>query len=283
MTKILILSDLHTEFVAQCWALPEELPDFEVCVLAGDIAGSPAKGVDFATTAPALIGKPIVYVPGNHEFYGGEIENRLRVGKEAAAGTNVRLLDRNVAIIAGVRFVGAILWTDYELYGQQPWTMAMAARRLNDHVWIERRGPRGALRFFPAAAVAHQHADRAFVEDELGKPFDGVTVVVTHHAPHPGSVAERFADDGLTPCFVSDLTAVIERHAQALWIRGHVHDNFDYRVGATRIFCNPKGYGPMRPEKRIENVAFEGGRIDIEPPASDPRTDASASFRPSRN
>ena len=145
MTRILVLSDLHTEFVSQFWDLPEELPDFDVCVLAGDIAGSPEKGVDFAARAPALIGRPIIYVPGNHEFYGGEIENRLRVGKEAAAGTNVRLLDRDVAIIDGVRFVGAILWTDYALQGNAPWSMAMAARGLNDHVRIERRGPMGAV------------------------------------------------------------------------------------------------------------------------------------------
>ena len=258
--KLLILSDLRTEFVAQCWALPEELPDFDICVLAGDIAGSPEKGVDFAATAPALAGKPIVYVPGNHEFYGGEIENRLRVGKEAAVGTNVCLLDRDIAIIAGVRFVGAILWTDYALYGQQPWTMAMAARGLNDHVRIERRGPQGALRFTPADALARHLAARAFIEDALAPPYDGPTVVVTRHAPHPGSVARRFANDALTPAFVSDLSEVIDGYAPALWIHGHVHDNFDYRVGATRV-SNPKGYGPMRPGKRIENIAFDVGRV----------------------
>ena len=171
MTKILVLSDLHTEFVAQCWALPEKLPDFDVCVLAGDIAGSPEKGVDFAATAPALIGKPIIYLPGNHEFFGGEIENRLRVGKEACAGTNVRLLDRDVAIIGGVRFVGAILWTDYALYREQRWSMAIAARGLNDHVRIERRGPQGALRFTPADALARHGADRDHIETILSVPL----------------------------------------------------------------------------------------------------------------
>ncbi len=261
MTKILVLSDLHTEFVAQCWALPEKLPDFDVCVLAGDIAGSPEKGVDFAATAPALIGKPIIYLPGNHEFFGGEIENRLRVGKEACAGTNVRLLDRDVAIIGGVRFVGAILWTDYALYREQRWSMAIAARGLNDHVRIERRGPQGALRFTPADALARHGADRDHIETILSVPFDGPTVVVTHHAPHPGSVAARFVNNDLTPAFVSDLSEVIDRHAPAMWIHGHTHDCFDYRVGGTRIVCNPRGYGPMRPGRRLENVAFDVGRI----------------------
>jgi predicted MPP superfamily phosphohydrolase len=172
LTKILILSDLHTEHL-QYWALPEELPDFDVAVLAGDIAGSPEKGIDFAATAPAPIGKPVIYVPGNHEFYGGEIEHRIRVGKEAAAGTNVRLLDRDVAVIDGVRFVGAILWTDYALQGQQGWSMAMAAQGLYDHKAIERRGPQGALRFAPADALARRRADRDYIETVLSVPFDG--------------------------------------------------------------------------------------------------------------
>lgn len=260
MTRLLILSDLHTEF-PQFWSLPEYLPNFDVCVLAGDIAGSPKDGIDFAATAPAFAGKPVIYVLGNHEFYGGEIENRLRVGKESAIGTNVRLLDRDVAVIDGVRFVGAILWTDYRLHGKQPWSMVMAARGLNDHVRIKRRGPRGALRFMPADALARHRADRAFIEDALATPFDGPTVVVTHHAPHKGSVARGFDNDPLTPAFVSDLSEMIDRHRPALWIHGHTHDNFDYRAGATRIVCNPKGYGPMRPGKRIENVAFDVGNV----------------------
>lgn len=261
MTRLLVLSDLHTEFVAQCWALPEELPEFDVAVLAGDIAGSPATAVDFAAKAPALASRPVLYVPGNHEFYGGEIENRLRVGKEAAQGTNVRLLDRDVVIFGRARFVGTILWTDYRLLGNQPLAMADASRGLNDHARIERRGPKGALRFLPVDALARHEADRAFIEAALAEPFDGPTVVVTHHAPHPGSVAERFRNDPLTPCFVSDLSEVIHRHQPALWIHGHTHDCFDYRVGATRIVCNPKGYGPMRPGKRLENVEFAVGTV----------------------
>lgn len=82
-----------------------------------------------------------------------------------------------------------------------------------------------------------------------------------HHAPHPGSVAERLANDGLTPCFVSDLLDVIERHRPALWIDGHTHDSFDYRVGRTRIVCNPKGYGPKRPGTRLENAEFDVGKV----------------------
>ena len=126
---------------------------------------------------------------------------------------------------------------------------------------IVRRVLQGALRVTPADALARHLDDRSFIEAELSKPFDRPTVVVTHHVPHPGSVAERFANDALTPAFVSDLSEVIDRYAPALWIHSHTHDLFDYRVDATRIVCNPKGYRPIRPRRRIDNVAFDVGRV----------------------
>ncbi len=135
--------------------------------------------------------------------------------------------------------------------------MEVAESGMYDHRLIRA----GGEAFTPRHALARHQADLAFIEAELAKPFAGPTVVVTHHVPHPGSVAGRFANDALTPAFVSDLSEVIDRYAPALWIHGHTHDSFDYRVGGTRIVCKPKGYGPMRPGRRIENVAFDVGMV----------------------
>jgi len=74
-------------------------------------------------------------------------------------------------------------------------------------------------------------------------PFAGATVVVTHHAPHPGSLHARYKADLLSPAFISDLTAVIESGRPDLWVHGHTHHTFDYTVGPTRIVCNSRGYG----------------------------------------
>ena len=67
--------------------------------------------------------------------------------------------------------------------------------------------------------------------------------MVTHHAPHPGSLHPRYQNDVLSAAYVSYLTAVIEAGKPDLWVHGHVHTSFDYRVGGTRILCNPHGYG----------------------------------------
>ena len=78
-------------------------------------------------------------------------------------------------------------------------------------------------------------------------PFTGPTIVVTHHAVHRNSVAPIYRDDWVTAAFVSDLSELIEAYQPALWVHGHVHNSFDYRVGQTRIIANPHGYGKENP------------------------------------
>lgn len=88
----------------------------------------------------------------------------------------------------------------------------------------------------------------------MAKHFAGATVVVTHHAPHPGSIAPRYQRDLLTGAFASDCEDLILAGQPTLWIHGHMHHSADYRIGATRVLCNPHGYGR-------ENPAFNSALI----------------------
>lgn len=151
-----------------------------MAVLAGDIAGSPRQAVHFGHES--FPNKPVIVVAGNHELYGREVEISMRTGKEYAGTTaHVHLLDCDVVVIDGVRFVGATLWTDYKLFAHPEWSMAQAARGLN-HYRIERRGPMGSARFSPEDALDRHVDDCRFIETTLAAPFDGPTVVATHHA-----------------------------------------------------------------------------------------------------
>ncbi|GJE04655.1 hypothetical protein [Methylobacterium isbiliense] len=76
------------------------------------------------------------------------------------------------------------------------------------------------------------------------------TVVVTHHAPSRRSIHPSCAGDPLNPAFASDLDHLIKAARPALWVHGHVHSSFDYRISTTRVICNPKGYG-------AENLSFD--------------------------
>ena len=75
MTRLLVLSDLHFEH-HPTWSLPDAFPPFDVAVLAGDVDVSPERAVHRLAQAPGLAERPIVHVPGNHEFYGGCLDGK---------------------------------------------------------------------------------------------------------------------------------------------------------------------------------------------------------------
>lgn len=229
--KIGVLSDLHLPTYGT-QLQPAQACD--VMILAGDIAEGLA-GIAWAETVYTC---PIIYVIGNHEFYGHDMDVLDRQLQERVEGTNITLLRDAMTVIAGVRFIGATLWTDFELFGTPEVSAHFARSGMNDYKVIGKGG--GAL--MPADTRALHRASRAYLERTLAEPFAGKTVVVTHHAPSPKSVAPRFLGDPFTPCFVSDLETLVAASGAALWIHGHVHDSFDYTLGQTRVLCNPKGY-----------------------------------------
>lgn len=225
----------------------------DVLVLAGDIAQG-TRAIGLFKDWPV----PVVYLAGNHEFYGLEFEDTRAALRAAAAGTHVTFLDNEVADFGGVRFLGTTLWTDYrlELNRTQRQLMETAETRLNDHFQIRCRPGK----FTPQRALAEHELSRAWLEGELARPYDGKTVVISHHGPHRLSVHPRYAGEPLNACFVSDLSDLL-RQAD-LWVHGHVHDSFDYNVLGCRVVANPAGYAMNRrsvdhaKELVFENKAF---------------------------
>ena len=198
--RIRIHSDLHLEFAP--FVPPEN--DADVIVLAGDIANG-AAGVEWARETFA---KPVLYLAGNHEYYEGEFEAVQEAMGAAARKRSVELLDCSEVVVHGVRFLGCTLWTDYSLA--------------------------------PEDAIALCARHRAWLAAALATPFPGKTVVITHFAPHPRSIAPGYVGHRANPGFVLDLGEMMG--SAALWIHGHTHTFFDYRAGGSRVICNPRGY-----------------------------------------
>lgn len=260
--KLYVLSDLHFE-TAPAWSFPAQPPEFDVAILAGDIDCPLDRTIDRIAATPCLTGKPVVLVPGNHEFDGGVFQDVLVDGEvKAAANPHVHLLHRKTIAIQGLRFVGATLWTDYELNGTTRASMILAGQDMPDHKAIRYREPSGHIsRFMPWHTRRENKLDRAFIEAELASPFDGLTVVVTHHLLSLQSIATRFVGNPLNPAFASELGPLIKASRPALWVHGHSHHSVDYRLGETRILSNPKGYGPFEGKPRTENPAFQAAMV----------------------
>ena len=253
--KLFIASDLHGEIWSHGYDVPEDL-DFDVAVFAGDVHNA-YRATNWLTNQRALWGKPILFVAGNHEYYGSILEDAAAQIRDRCRGTNVTFLDADaVPVIDGVRFLGCTLWTDYRFEARNQVAGLYAGRMLNDHKFIRTSGgAEFAEPFTPAEAYKRHLVERRWLTDRLAEEHDGPTVVVTHHAPHPGSLHERFEDDGaINSSFISDLSDVIAEHQPALWVHGHVHDNHDYMVGETRLVCNPRGYS--RGNGLSENAGF---------------------------
>jgi predicted phosphodiesterase len=230
--KLHVLSDLHTEFA------PFELPstDADVLVLAGDV-GTGLGGLELAAEWARV--RPVVYVAGNHEYYRQAIPRLTRRLSAEAKGTGVHFLEDRAVEVGGVRFLGCTLWTDFDLFGERMYSAQAAQAAMNDFRLI-RKDPE-FRRFLPGdARQIHQKSLRWLVET-LETPFDGPTVVVTHHAPGLQSVQPHFRDHPVTAAYASDLEWLLDGRA-ALWIHGHTHFSADYQVGGTRVLSNQRGY-----------------------------------------
>lgn len=239
--RLRILSDLHLEFHAdqgQSFLAGQRDNGWDVLVLAGDITSANALERVGGWVLEAAQGRPVLWVPGNHEYYGGSVEG---VGKvfEGLREKGLKVLEEGVAHIEGRRFLGTTLWFPYE----------------------GRTGSEGYLGDFRMIGGFREWVGekaRAAV-DFLTREVRAGDVVITHHLPHRLSVAERFKGHPLNRYFLHDLSGFVEGCGADLWVHGHTHDSFDYRVGRTRVLCNPAGY--LRYE---ENVGFqEGLTVDL--------------------
>ena len=237
-------------------------------VAAGDVHVPATRSVEWL--AERADGRPVVLVPGNHEWFSERrdhtVEEERARALARAAQLGVHLLMDDEVVIGGVRFLGATLWTDFALYGDPEGSARIAERYMNDHRMIIEGPDRAPLR--ARTTLAWHRASRRWLEERLAVRHDP-TVVVTHHVPHSASIAPRYAADPLNPAFCSDLSHLVEHGGATLWVHGHTHTGFDYRAGGTRVICNPKGYGPRKASGPIENPAFDE-RLVIEITPTDP-------------
>jgi len=241
--KLYILSDLHVEFGN--FTIPDIGAD--VLVLAGDTHVG-MRGLHWLLDQDVKI--PVIYVLGNHEFYRDEFPGLIDNMKREAEGTNVCILENESVQINGFRFFGCTLWTDMALLGDPTVAMTAAAIRMNDYSLI--RNSRTSGRLSPADTVAWYKKSVEKLCRFLEAGDSERSVVVTHSCPSIRSIPARFRGDALSPAFASNMEPLIQKYKPRLWVHGHTHVSFDYKIRKTRIVCNPRGYVPKALNQKFE-------------------------------
>ena len=241
--KLHILSNLHLELGD--FVPPQAGAD--AVILAGDIHVK-QHGIDWAVKHFSV---PVYYVPGNYEFYGGHIERTVQRLKQKAAGTNVHVLECDEAFQSNVRFLGGTCWTDFSATGNLKLAMSDARRTMSDYREI--RAGMGLRKLRPEDTQKKHAEFKAWLRKKLDEPFDGKTVVITHHAPSIQSIAPEYLDDRThaDAAYFNRLEYLMGKPI-TLWVHGQTHSKFDYEIAGTHVVCNPRGHHGLRLNKKFD-------------------------------
>lgn len=247
--RIQVLSDLHREVEAFDYVAS----DADVVVFAGDIDNK-LRGLRWIQSLN--IGRPVIYVPGNHEYYGDTYQKLNRKLIAETEGTNIHVLVERAVKILDVTFHGATLWTDFSMFGDPVRDGQKCQVRMNDYRYIRREPTYSKMRSIDIFNI-HKEA-LAWLDTSLLSSNTDRNFVITHHAPSITSIPIEDRYDFMSAAYASDLNEFIKRHEPQLWIHGHLHRSLDYSIGSTRIVCNAKGhhrrFNPMFDPKFVLNL-----------------------------
>lgn len=253
-----IVSDIHYSPMDALGGAPFRIPDADICVCAGDISNHISTSIAYLLRdiEPHM---PVILVLGNHDYYDISIDFALERARREIEGTRIHLLENQSIEMAGCRFVGATLWTDFAVSiggdehippeERRAFAFGLVPSLMADFSCIYRSDARrpGENGLITVREILERHiASRRFIDQELSKPFEGRTIVVTHHAPLMESFDARFFGHVTNAAFGSDLSDLIARRRPSVWIHGHIHRFCDYMADKTRVICNPRGYGGER-------------------------------------
>lgn len=227
--RIRVLSDLHQEF----GEIDVPDTDCDCVVLAGDVS-TKLNGIKWIKQR--FRNKPVIYICGNHEFYGAKLPSLMDKIRAEAEGSNVKFLENDSVVINGVCFFGCTLWTDMAEQGA-----TAAAEQMNDYKRV-RNSAKGYKKLSPKDTRAVHFSSLETMRKCFEQHDPSKCVVVTHHAPSIRSLPKHRHADLISCAYASRLDEFVLEHQPALWIHGHIHHNSDYMIGQTRVLSNPRAY-----------------------------------------
>lgn len=231
--SIFCISDLHLEMYedpGKVYAALKEWPNADILVLAGDI-GNPTTGykryLNFMQKCKDKY-THVVFVAGNHEYYGCECDQERTRGflREIAKESGAVFLHRDSVLIEGVRIIGATLWS-------------IISKKSSDLINDFKKS------VFPSFIDYNREFvyDYDYLKAEIGKYKDsGPVVVVTHHLPSRRMIHQKFRTFEGNDAFATPVTEELSLRHVPYWFCGHTHEHISSKEMKTLIYANPMGY-----------------------------------------
>jgi len=182
-------------------------------ILAGDI-GLGEQIWTYKRAVEDFLGVPVVQIAGNHDHYG----QAFYPWKFVLAGHGIYNNHCDIFASQKVRILSATLWTDFACMGDVVAGKVHARKVMNDYKQIQG--------FTPDIAETEHWESRAGLMKAFHTPFQGTTIVVTHHSPTTAARNPNYPVNMYTVGFCSDANDLIDAAAQAnvgAWVYGHDH------------------------------------------------------------
>lgn len=232
-----VCSDIHLEFILEKTEYLEKLlpPIGDYLILAGDI--DYAENLDEVFEYCSNKWEKVIFVPGNHEYYGTYIDMGNIIMKELCESYGIILLNPGIYEIDNYYIIGATLWSN---------PIASELRNIicniNDFSYINDNDI--------SDHVERHKRELKFILDSIeNAPKDKEIIVITHFVPDLETA--RLDGSKLTSYFGTNITHLVKRKIKA-WIYGHSHINTSTIINGIQLISNQIGYE----ENKMYNSSF---------------------------
>jgi hypothetical protein len=221
----------------------------DIVLAAGDINNG-TKGVKFLGEVSAFLEVPVLYVAGNHEFYGQlsveETLGHLRTRCAATKGVTFLEKDRFDIEIGSQKLavLGTTLWTDMRGHASAPHlveqNMYTAKQRLNDYESIFTSAAYRNRQLMPQDTVEWHRDARDWLAEQIpiARAESDRVVVMTHHAPSLRCTVGTRKD--IDYAYASSLEELVVQ--TDAWVHGHVHEESVHMIGGVPVVSSCRGY-----------------------------------------
>lgn len=235
------ITDVHLEY----W---KRLVDFnnvidkkvaDIAILTGDIAGG-TYSIGFINHLISL-GYEVIYVLGNHEFYGHNVDELILKWRELSKRTDgLHFLEGDSIVIGDVEFFGTCLWTSLNTNSKSEDVdsfLKLKLKKEKDFASIKNWNvDKMKDRFYDAWGN---------LQNLLEKSDSKKKVVLSHYLPSYICIHECYINSVNNSMFATELGNYIACSDIMYWFHGHTHSSVDKMIGDTRVICEPYGYNDI--------------------------------------